>query len=267
MVATIAGTGASVPRAKDAPLSRDAAFSKDAAALDALALLSRKREKTEAEQKLDSILTDMRSSKSRAAKEAARRKLQQIKAKLEALKLAAGSAAASGNARLAAKVARDIRDAARELSKALAAAGEGGGGGGVMAVPATPPAPAPAPKAEAGAAGTEVAPVEASTGAAPAEDAKADESATPEAKVDEAKPGQVKISQGDDDLAALKSEAAGIAKELKKIMRKLREVAMHRLDDRERAEMDKIVREADREIAGLDAAAMPTTGMTVNISA
>jgi len=31
--------------------------------------------------------------------------------------------------------------------------------------------------------------------------------------------------------------------------------------------MDKMFREADREITGLDVAAMPTAGMVVNISA
>lgn len=212
-------------------------------AREALKALSQPRAKSETEQRLDQILNDLKSSKSKAAKEAARRKLQQLKAKLEALKLAAGSAAATGDARLARRVAKEIRDAARELSRALAAAGEGGSGG----VTAVPSAGASAPVA-----GTEKA---AEGGAATTGDAQ------------KAAGVQIKGAAESDDLATLKSEAQGLVKELKKIMRKLRETAMHKLDPKDRQEMDKMFREADRELAGLLAAAAPTPGMTVNLSA
>lgn len=214
------------------------------AAREALSALTQPRPRTDAEQRLDQILTDLKSSKSKAAKEAARRKLEQLKAKLEALKLAAGSAAATGDARLARRVAKEIRDAARELSRALAAAGEGGGG---MTLSAPVPAGGGASLAKAEGAGD-------ATG----------EQADAAAKTAGA---QIKGSTEGDDLAALKSEAQGLVKELKKIMRKLRETAMHRLDPKERHEMDKMFREADRELAGLLAAAAPTPGMAVNISA
>lgn len=96
-------------------------------ARDALEALRVPRQKTDAERKLDDILQNLKAEKTDAAREAARRKIAQIKAKLQALKLAAGSAAATGDAKLARKVAKDIRDAARELGKALNEAGSGNG--------------------------------------------------------------------------------------------------------------------------------------------
>lgn len=233
MVADIAGSSA--PRS---PVMSGAS----ADARDALAALTAPRPKSDAEQRLDQILNDLKSSKSKAAREAARRKLQQLKAKLEALKLAAGSAADTGDARLARKVAKEIRDAARELGRALAAAGEGGG----IAVSASLPA--------AGGAG--VAKTEATAG---------DDVATGDAQ--KTAGAQIKGTAESDDLASLKSEAQGLVKELKKIMRKLRETAMHKLDPKERHEMDKMFREADRELVALLAAAAPTPGMAVDFSA
>ncbi|WP_341912965.1 hypothetical protein [Ferrovibrio terrae] len=96
-------------------------------ARDALEALRAPRQKTDAERKLDDILQNLKAEKTDAAREAARRKIAQIKARLQALKLAAGSAAATGDAKLARKVAKDIRDAARELGKALNEAGSGSG--------------------------------------------------------------------------------------------------------------------------------------------
>lgn len=190
------------------------------AARDALARLSTPRKKTGAEQKLDEILRNLQTQKSAAAREAAQRKLERVKAKLEALKLAAGSAAATGDARLARRVAKDIRDAARELGRALADAGSAGG----RAV------------AAAGvSAGSDQAP-------------------------------QVAKPAGD-DLATLKSEAAGLVKELRKIMRKLRVTALHRQPARkDRAEMEKMFGEADRELMALQAAAAPSPGMRVDLA-
>lgn len=207
------------------------------AARDALARLSVPRKKTDAERKLDEILRDLDTQKSNAAKEAARRKLERIKARLEALKLAAGSAAATGDARLARRVAKEIRDAARELGRALADAGASGSGAAAAS------AGAAAAKAEA-AAGSDQAP-----GAA------------------KAAGEQIRGNAAGDDLASLKGEAIGLVKELKKIMRKLRETALHPYPDRrDRAEMEKMFAEADRELAGLLAAAAPSSGMTVNLS-
>lgn len=209
------------------------------AARDALARLSAPRKKTEAEQRLDEILRDLHSQRSQAAKEAARRKLEQIKAKLEALKLAAGSAAATGDARLARKVAKEIRDAARELGRALAEAGGSGSAGA------------------AASAGVATAKADAAAGR---------ETAVPGAAKTAGE--QIRSAASGDDLAALKGEAAGVLREFKKIMRKLRVTALHpHLDRKDRIEMDRMFAEADRELAALQAAAAPSPGMTVNITA
>jgi hypothetical protein len=189
------------------------------AARDALDVLRQPRKRTDAEQKLDEVLQNLKTRKSQAAQEAARRKLEQIKTKLNALKLAAGSAAATGDARLARKVAKDIRDAARELGKALNEAG--GGGGVVMAV---------------------------------AGGMKPD--------------GQIEVLASDHGLAGLKSEAAGLLKELKKITRKLRETALHPdVEKKERAEMESMLAEAERAFGGLQAAALPSSGGVIDLSA
>lgn len=197
------------------------------AAREALAGLKTPRPKTDAEQKLDEILHELKSSKGKAAEEAARRKLERLKVRLEALKLAAGSAAATGDAKLARQVAREIRDAARELGRALAAAGGSAGGVGLAA--------------------------SAGNASASAAEAKAGEQVKPEASVAAAPAA----AQGS-DLAALKSEAMGMLKELKKIMRKLRQTGPHPgIPRKDRIEMDKMFAEAERELAGLQVAAMP----------
>lgn len=200
------------------------------AARDTLAAKKAPREKTQAEQQLAAILDDLRSTRENAARNAARRKIEQIRIKLEALKLAAGSAAATGDARLARKVARDIRDAARDLGRALNAAGEKGASG--VMLPAEKP-----PGEKLGG--------EKPTGVAPRAGVR---------------PG--------DDLAALRGEAAELAKDLRKIMRRLRVTARHpHLERRDRAEMERMFAAAEREIAGLQAATAPRTGMAVDVRA
>lgn len=200
-------------------------------ARDALAALRKPRQKTEAEQKLDEVLQNLKSKKSDAAKEAARRKMEQLKAKLQALKLAAGSAAATGDPKLARKVAQDIRDAVRQLSKAMSEAGAGSGSAPVAAAGSTPVA------------------------------ADSEKSASDQAGQ------QMKAMASGDDLASLKSEAASLAKELKKIMRKLRETSLHPgLDKKDHIEMEKMFSEAEREISGLEAASAPGMGAAVDVS-
>jgi len=194
---------------------------------DALELLRQPRKRTDAERKLEEVLQNLKARKSEAAQEAARRKLEQIKTKLNALKLAAGSAAATGDARLARKVAKEIRDAARELGRAL---GEAGGSGGMVAA----------------------------GGAIKAE---------PNAAPQDRKPSTVS-AQSPGDLASLKSEAAGLLKELKKITRKLRETALHPyVEKKERAEMEGMLAEAERAFGGLQAAALPSSGGALDLSA
>ncbi len=199
----------------------------EARARDALEALRQPRKKTDAERKLDEVLQTLKTRKSEAAREAARRKLEQIKTKLNALKLAAGSAAATGDARLARKVAKDIRDAARELGKAL---NEAGGGSGMAMVAPGGTMKAEPPAAESGA--------------------------------------QIKALASGDDLASLKSEAAGLLKELKKITRKLRETALHPdIEKKERAEMESMLAETERAFGGLQAAALPSSGSALDLSA
>ncbi|MBS4047826.1 MAG: hypothetical protein KG075_15885 [Alphaproteobacteria bacterium] len=196
---------------------------------DALELLRQPRKRTDAERKLDEVLQNLKTRKSEAAQEAARRKLEQIKTKLNALKLAAGSAAATGDARLARKVAKEIRDAARELGKALS---EAGGGSGIAMVAA-----GNATKAGQAAAPTDL---EQKTASA----------------------------QSSGDLASLKSEAAGLLKELKKITRKLHETALHPgIAKKDRAEMERMLAEAERAFGGVQAAALPSAGGVVDLSA
>jgi hypothetical protein len=70
------------------------------------------------------------------------------------------------------------------------------------------------------------------------------------------------------DLTSLKSEAAGLLKELKKIMRKLRETAFHPdVAKKDRVEMEKMLAEAERDLAGLQAASLPSPGGAVDLSA
>jgi valyl-tRNA synthetase len=240
MVAEIAAGIAGEASARESMNAKNRAYLD---AREALEALRAPRQKTEAERRLDEVLQNLKSKKSEAAKEAARRKIEQLKAKLQALKLAAGSAAATGDAKLARKVARDIRDAARELSKAL---NEAGGGAGA-------------------------APVAASGSGAQAGQAARDSIAPPDqvqkTAADQAGTQMKALATGN-DLANLKAEAAGLLKELKKIMRKLRETSFHPgLDKKDRAEMEKMFSEAERELSGLQAASLPTPGSAVDLSA
>jgi hypothetical protein len=226
----VTGIGGDTAAAPVAGAPSKAVSPKTAAARQALAALSAPCPKSEAGQKLDEILADLKTNKSKAAQDAARQKLQRIKARLDALKLAAGSAAATGDARLARKVAQDIRDAARDLSRALADAG----GGGSAAVAAA----GVGTTAQGGQAA-------AATGGLP--------DAAPAA--------------GGDDPASLRTDAAGVLKELKKIMRKLRETGLHPgIATKDRAEMEKAFAETDRALAGLAAVAAPSAG-AVNLLA
>lgn len=249
MVTEIGGDAASLPAAggKAAAAARGTTVRGATAARDALATLSQPHRKTEAELKLDEILRDLKSSKSKAAQDAARQKLQRIKAKLDALKLAAGSAAATGDAKLARKVAKEISDAARDLSRALAEAGGAGGGAGAVI-------------AAAGNAASQVEQAAGGGEATRSQPASAQPAGLQPTSAQPAAPG--------DDLAGLKADAQAVLKELKKIMRKLRETGLHPgIAAQDRAEMEKMFAAADRELAGLAAVAAPSPGGAVNLIA
>jgi hypothetical protein len=92
------------------------------------------RPKTTTEQNLDAVLTSLKGGSGVAATNQAKRQIDQARVKLAGLMLAAGSAAAMGNGRMARNVADDIRTIARDLSRTLS--GSGGTAKGI-----TPPKP------------------------------------------------------------------------------------------------------------------------------
>lgn len=94
----------------------------------ALAALQAPRRRTEAETRLGEILNDLKHAGASGGAEAAQRKLERIRARLEALKLLAGTAAATGDPRSARALARQVRDLARELAATVRNAGDGSAG-------------------------------------------------------------------------------------------------------------------------------------------
>jgi len=94
------------------------------------------RPQSQAEQTLGEVLTSLKGSGSSLAASMARSKIDQTRIRLAGLQLAAGSAAAMGDGRLARGVAQDIRDAARDLNRLFS--GNGASTAGVQ-----PPVPKP----------------------------------------------------------------------------------------------------------------------------
>lgn len=79
---------------------------------------------------------------------------------------------------------------------------------------------------------------------------------------------QIESLAAGNDLASLKSETAGLLKDLKKVMRKLRETALHPgIEKKERAEMESMLAEAERAFGGLQAAVLPAAGGAIDLSA
>lgn len=172
----------------------------------ALANLSAKRTKTEAETKLDDILRDMKRAGPKAALEAAKRKAEQIKIKLEALKLAAATASATGNANAAKSVARQIKELTRELGNAVRDAGMEIGKASAAAKPVVPNALVQA-------------------GFAP-------NSATDAAQGGDSGLTQAEVTAMRKELSDLKENAAKLAKELKKVLIKAQFALYHPFTDR-----------------------------------
>ncbi|WP_341897780.1 hypothetical protein [Ferrovibrio terrae] len=205
------------------------------------------RVKTDAEVKLDTVRADLKKSSALGGAGAtpadlARRKIEHAKLKLAGLTLAAGSAAALGNGRMARSVADDIRMIARDLSRALS----GSTGSGI-----TPPQPkaltltAPAvtdPSKPLTAAQSAAAQIKAELGLGPA--------------------GSIDTGA----LAGLKADAATVTSALAKVMKKLQLTGMNPLlQGRDRSAMQSAFGDATRELANLQKASAPTTGMTVNL--
>lgn len=194
------------------------------------------RPKSQAEQTLDEVLTGLKGSGGTMATEMARSRLNQTRVKLAGLQLAAGSAAAMGDGRMARNVAQDIRDAARELNRLFSGSGATGG--------VKPPIPQPlAPDASK------------------AEPQSAAQSAAAQIK---AMMGYGSTSQiADADLAGLKGEAAEITGALKKVMKRLMLTGQNPLvDPADRSGMQQMFGAASGEIDRLQG--LTGTGATVN---
>jgi len=125
MVTSIGAGIAALPSKTPDPRTVDDRRKADQAAL---AALQAPRRRTEAETKLGEILNDLKHTGATGGAEAAQRKLERIRARLEALKLLAGTAAATGDARSARALARQVRDLAKELAATVRNAGDGGAG-------------------------------------------------------------------------------------------------------------------------------------------
>lgn len=248
----------------------------------ALEGLRRPRQKTEAETKLDEILASMKRNAKSGGAEAARQKLERIKAKLKMLQLAAGSAAASGDAKAARAVARQIKEAAKELSDALRGAGGGGmsaGGVGAAGIGA----------GGMGAAGLSAMPSEAQQAQSAAIKQMDADNPEHQAKLNGGTLGEgrkvdaegravalLKIQQAEDALqnapqksddkdkadaakgqADLKAEARSLLAQMRKILEQARLALLHpQAKRKDAANAQDEFRDADQALAGLNAASL-----------
>jgi hypothetical protein len=214
------------------------------------------RSKTAAGQKLDAALDSLKAGNGVAATNQAKRQMDQARVKLAGLMLAAGSAAAMGNGRMARNVADDIRTIARDLSRTLSASGSTGSS-------VTPPKPealtlnAP-PVTDASkplsAAQSAAAQIRAELGFGPAGSKGAGNTGA----------GNIPAA----DLATLKTEAGTLMDALKKVMKKVQFAGMNpMLETRDRATMQSMFGDANRELANLKKALAPSAGAKVNLSA
>lgn len=242
----------------------------------ALERLRKPREKTEAETKLDEVLSAMKND----GAEAARQKLERIKAKLKMLQLAAGSAAASGDAKAARSVARQIQEAARELSDALRAAGGNGGGAGI-AIPMTPTADANASAQQAAIKDMNAdnpEHVAQLNGGTLAEGRKADAESRAVAllKIKDAETAFATAPQQAEEkdkaasaksLDELKEEARKLLSEMRKILEQARLALLHPLArKKDAAGAQDDFRAADQALAGLNAATLGKAGSGIDLS-
>lgn len=196
------------------------------------------RPRSQAEQTLDEMLTSLKGSGGTLATEMARSKITQTRVKLAGLQLAAGSAAAMGDGRLARNVAQDIRDAARELNRLFSGNGTTGSViGGVK-------------------------PQALTQDAAKAEPQSAAQTANAQIKAMMGYGATTQIA--DADLAGLKGEAAEVTGALKKVMKRLMLTGQNPLvDPADRSAMQQMFGAASSEIDRLQG--LTGTGATVNL--
>lgn len=238
----------------------------------ALEGLRKPRQKTEAETKLDEILAGMKRNAKSGGAEAARQKLERIKAKLKMLQLAAGSAAASGDAKAARAVARQIKEAAKELSDALRAAGGNVGGGaagmgaGISAMPSEAQQAQSAATKEMNADNPEHQAI--LNGGTRGEGRKADAEGRAVAllKIRQAEDALQNAPQKSDDKdkadaakgqADLKAEARSLLAQMRKILEQARLALLHPLaKKKDAANAQDEFRDADQALAGLNTASL-----------
>lgn len=253
----------------------------------ALEKLRKPREKTEAETKLDEVLSAMKRSAENGGAEAARQKLERIKAKLKMLELAAGSAAASGDAKAARAVARQIQQAAKEMADALRGAG-GGSGGGSSGANITPGIGNTPGVGDASAQSSQLAAIKEMdadnpdhvaqlNGGTLAEGRKADAEgrATALLKIKQAETAlqaapqkaeekdKAEAAKGADDL---KGEARSLLAQMRKILEQARLALYNPLAKKQdAANAHDDFRQAEQALAGLNAASLGATGIDVSV--
>lgn len=192
------------------------------------------RPKSQAEQTLDEMLSSLKGSGGTMATEMARSKITQTRVKLAGLQLAAGSAAAMGDGRMARNVAEDIRDAARELNRLFSGN-----------------------KATAG-----VKPQALTQDAEKTEPQSAAQSAAAQIKAMMGYGGTTSVA--DADMAGLKGEVAEVAGALQKVMKRLMLTGNNPLvDPAQRGAMQQMFGAAAGEIDRLRAAT--GSGATINL--
>lgn len=218
----VSGIGSSTPQSA-LPLRSTAAA--DKAAL---------RPKSQAEQTLDEMLTSLKGSGGTMATEMARSKISQTRVKLAGLQLAAGSAAAMGDGRMARNVAQDIRDAARELNRLFSGSGATAG---VKPQALTPTETPTEPQSAAQSAAAQIKAMMGYGAATPVTDA---------------------------NMADLKGEVAEVAGALQKVMKRLMLTGNNPLvDPAQRGAMQQMFGAASGEIDRLRAAT--GSGATINL--
>ncbi len=234
-----------------------------AAGRAALEKLRQPRERSEAETKLEEVLQAMKRASKSSKLDAARRKLEQLKARLKALEMAAASAAARGDAKAAKAIAREVKQLARDLAGALREAGQGGGtvGGGVVAAPQVAKENDNKDTAEKAGTLAEGRPETAADQAGAMIKAALNEAAG-DPSMQTAKEAQAERQA----LDSLKAEARGVMKQLKKLLEKARLALLNPLADKKEAgKADKAFNEAEQALADLNAASLLSGGAGLDL--
>ncbi len=261
MVNSIGGAVFPAPQS----LSRDTA--KDAnkvlptdTAQVALAKLRQPRQPTEAENKLDQILQSLKQSAQSGKSDAARRKLEQIKARIKSLQMGAFAAGAAGDPKAAKGLARDVKQLARDLANAIRDAGQSHGAVGLVV-----------PSVANLAGGAKAQPLAEAVGGTLAEGRKADATAVAAALIKGAVIANAQNPAASDArdgvaqkqaLEDVKSEARSLIKEMKKLLVTARFALLNPTADRdERRKADFAFSEAEQALSELNAAAAPSRGV------